>query len=114
MKRLIARAISDAGMKGAYVATAPNPVSNAEFMRELRRVLRAPFGLPAASWMVRLGAPLIMRTDPGLAIYGRYCVSRRLREEGFKFLFPDVASALRDLYGSRSLSRAGSEDTRTP
>ena len=32
-------------------------------MRELRRVLRVPFGLPATTWMVRLGAPLIMRTD---------------------------------------------------
>ena len=101
MNRLFARAISDDGMKGAYLATAPKPVSNAEFMRELRRVLRAPLGLPAMSWMVRLGAPLILRTDPDLALYGRYCVSRRLREEGFEFTFPDVASALRDLYGSR-------------
>ena len=40
---------------------------------------------------------LIMRTDPELAIYGRYCVSRCLREEGFDFMFPDVASALRRL-----------------
>ncbi len=100
MSRLMVRAISDQGMKGAYLATAPNPVSNAEFMRELRRALRAPFGLPAASWMVRLGAPLIMRTDPDLALYGRYCVSCRLREEGFDFIFPDLASALHDLYAS--------------
>jgi hypothetical protein len=100
MNRLFARAITDAGMSGAYLATAPHPVSQAEFMRELRRVLRAPFGLPAASWMVRLGAPLLMRTDPELALYGRYCVSRRLREEGFEFAFPDVASALDNLYAS--------------
>jgi NAD dependent epimerase/dehydratase family enzyme len=99
MNRIFARALSDDGMKGAYLATAPNPVSNAEFMRELRRALRVPFGLPTTSWMVRLGAPLIMRTDPELALYGRYCVSRRLREEGFDSAFPDVQSALRDLYG---------------
>jgi len=86
-------------MNGAYLATAPNPVSNAEFMRELRRAHRVPFGLPAMSWMVRLAAPLILHTDPDLALYGRYCVSRRLREEGFDFLFPDVVSALRDLCG---------------
>jgi NAD dependent epimerase/dehydratase family enzyme len=48
--------------------------------------------------MVRIAAPLILRTDPELALYGRYCVSRRLREEGFDFRFPDVRSALRDLY----------------
>jgi uncharacterized protein len=100
MNRLLVRAISDHSMEGAYLATSPNPVSNAEFMRELRRVLRMPFALPAASWMVRLGAPLMMRTDPELAIYGRYCVSRRLREEGFEFDFPHLASAMRDLYAS--------------
>jgi hypothetical protein len=98
MNRVFSWTIADDGVTGAYLATAPNPVSNAEFMRELRRALRAPFGLPAKSWMVRLAAPLLLRTDPDLALYGRYCVSRRLREEGFEFLFPDLASALRDLH----------------
>ena len=98
MKRLFARALTDGSMTGAYVATAPNPVSNAEFMRELRRALRVPIGLPAYGWMVRIGAPLLLRTDPELALYGRYCISRRLREEGFEFVFPDVAAALQDLY----------------
>lgn len=98
MNRLLARAIADDGMTGAYIATAPQPVSNARFMRELRRALGVPFGLPAASWMVRLGAPLIMRSDPELALCGRYCISRRLREERFDFQFPDLPAALRDLY----------------
>ncbi len=98
MNELFARAIWCDEMNGAYLATAPKPVSNAEFMRQLRRALRMPFGLPTASWMVRIGAPLIMRTDPELALYGRYCISRRLRDEGFDFRFPDLASALQDLY----------------
>jgi uncharacterized protein (TIGR01777 family) len=100
MNRLFERAMVDEHMSGAYLATAPNPVSNVEFMRELRRAVGAPFGLPAARWMVRLGAPLLLRTDPDLALYGRYCISRRLREEGFEFQFPALAPALRDLYRS--------------
>ncbi len=100
MNRLFARAIADDDMNGSYLATAPNPVSNSVFMRELRKALGVPFGLPAATWMVRLAAPLILRTDPDLALYGRYCVSRRLRDEGFEFVFPDLGSALRDLYKS--------------
>lgn len=100
MNRLFAQAVSDDSMRGVYIATAPNPVSNAEFMREMRKALGAPIGLPAASWMVRLAAPLVLRSDPDLAIYGRYCVSRRLREAGFQFLFPDVRSALQNLYNS--------------
>lgn len=98
MNRLFIRALTDEEMEGAYIATAPNPVSNREFMRELRQALKAPIGLPAMGWMVRIGAPLVMKTDPELALYGRYCVSRRLREEGFSFEFPDLPSALRNLY----------------
>ena len=100
MNRLFERAISDDSMRGTYIATAPNPVSNAEFMREMRNAMRAPIGLPAASWMVRLAAPLVLRSDPDLALLGRYCVSRRLKELGFEFLFADVRSALQDLYKS--------------
>ncbi len=101
MNRLFAWALANDQVQGAYLATAPHPVSNSEFMRELRRVLGKPFGLPTPAWMVRLAAPLIMGSDPDLALYGRYCVSRRLREEGFEFIFPDLASALEDLYGVR-------------
>jgi uncharacterized protein (TIGR01777 family) len=109
LNRLMGRAIADERMRGAYLATAPHPVSNAEFMRALRASLGIPFGLPAAEWMVRLAAPLFMDTDPELAIYGRYCVSRRLREEGFEFRFPDLASAFRELHG-----RSGTVTTGAP
>lgn len=97
MNRLMVRSIADASLQGTYLATAPKPVSNADFMRALRRALQMPIGLPAASWMVRIGAPLLMRTDPELALYGRYCVSKRLPREGFEFQFPDLQSALTDL-----------------
>jgi uncharacterized protein (TIGR01777 family) len=97
MNRLFERAISDERMKGAYIATAPNPVPNVAFMRALRRALRMPVGLPAAAWMVRLGAP-VLGTDPELALFGRYCISRRLGEEGFVFDFPEIEAAFRDLF----------------
>src|SRR5262245_40421330 len=100
MNRLFTRAIDDERMSGAYVATAPNPVSNAEVMRGLRRALGMPIGLPTMSWMVRVAAPLL-RTDPELVLCGRYCVSRRLREERFDFQFPDVRAALSHLYAAQ-------------
>ncbi len=99
MDRLFMRAIENESMRGVYVATAPKPVSNAEFMRTLRRAVGMPVGLPAMGWMVRLGAPLLLRTDPELALYGRYCVSKRLEAEGFEFVYPDLESALGAIYG---------------
>jgi uncharacterized protein (TIGR01777 family) len=97
MNRLFERGLTDAGMQGAYIATAPNPVSQQQFMRTLRRIMKMPIGLPAFEWMVRIGAPLLMRTDPELALYGRYVVSRRLKDEGFAFQFPELENALIDL-----------------
>ncbi len=99
MNRLFERAIADESMQGAYIATAPNPVPNAEFMRTLRRTLRVPIGLPAPTPLVRIGAPLVLRTDPELALYGRFCVSKRLREEGFEFEHATLESALREILG---------------
>lgn len=97
MNRLFARALADPNMQGIYIATAPNPVSQRVFMRELRQAMGMPIGLPALEWMVRIGAPLLLRTDPELALYGRYLVSRRLREMGFDFRFPELRAALADL-----------------
>lgn len=97
MNRLFERALNDVSMIGAYVASSPNPVSQQEFMRTLRRAVRMPIGLPAFTWMVRIGAPLLMRTDPELALYGRYVISKRLKEEGFQFSFPNLSDALSDL-----------------
>ncbi len=101
MNRLFERALSDPSMQGPYIASSPNPVPQVEFMAELRRVLRVPIGLPAFAWMVRLGAPLLLRTDPELALYGRFVVSRRLAEEGFEFRFPGLREALAEVLTER-------------
>jgi hypothetical protein len=97
MNRIFERALDDDQMNGTYIATAPNPISQREFMRELRKGMKMPIGLPAFEWMVRVGAPLLMRTDPELALYGRYVVSRRLKDEGFEFRFGRLGEALADL-----------------
>jgi hypothetical protein len=60
-----------------------------------------PIGLPAPAWMIRLAAPLVMRTDPELAIYGRYCIPKRLLDEGFAFQYPDLDKALDELCSER-------------
>jgi len=97
MNRLFERALNDDTMQDVYIASSPNPVSQLEFMRELRRAVGMPLGLPAFEWMVRLGAPLLLRTDPELALYGRYMISKRLEQEGFQFRMPQLRDALSDL-----------------
>ncbi len=97
MNRLFERALNDSGMQGAYIASSPQPVSQQEFMRQLRATMGVKVGLPALAWMARIGAPLLMNTDPELALYGRYVISQRLADEKFEFRFSSLADALRDL-----------------
>jgi NAD dependent epimerase/dehydratase family enzyme len=97
LNRLFERALTDSAMKGAYIASSPNPVSQQVFMRALRRAMGIPIGLPASPWMVRLGARWLMRTDPELALFGRYVFPKRLLEEGFEFQFAQLSDALADL-----------------
>jgi len=106
LNHLFERALTSDRMEGAYIASSPNPVSQRGFMKTLRRVVGVPIGLPAFSWMVRIGAPLFMRTDPELALYGRYVVSKRLQQERFEFQFPYLADALSDLLKAPGNERA--------
>jgi uncharacterized protein (TIGR01777 family) len=97
MNRMFERAIFDSSMQGIYIASSPNPESQKEFMRKLRRSMRIPIGLPATELMVRIGAHWLLRTDPELALYGRYVMPKRLTEEGFEFEYPNLCDALAEL-----------------
>jgi NAD dependent epimerase/dehydratase family enzyme len=99
LNAIFLRAITDSTMQGAYIASSPNPVSQSEFMATLRRAMGMPIGLPASAWMVRFGARWILRTDPELALYGRYVMPKRLIDDGFEFRFPRLGDAIKDLLG---------------
>jgi len=99
MNEIIHQAILREEWKGAYIASAPHPVSNRDFMRALRKQVKMPIGLPAPAWMTRLGAKLVFKTDPELVLLGRYVCSERLEAEGYTFKFPELPEALADLLG---------------
>ena len=94
---LIHQAIVDEGFEETYIASAPNPVSNKEFMKRLRSAMKIPIGISAPECITRFGAHYLFRTDPELALYGRYVKSERLEETNFQFQFPDLLPALKNL-----------------
>ncbi len=97
MNEIIYQSIVNEKYEEMLISSAPNPVSNKEFMKQLRQNLKMPIGLSAPEWITRLGAKLIFRTDPELALYGRYVKSERLERLGFEFKFSELDAALRDL-----------------
>jgi uncharacterized protein (TIGR01777 family) len=82
---------------GVVNIASPNPLPNAEFMRLLRDACGMPFGLPARSWMLEIGAAF-MRTETELVLKSRRVVPARLVEHGFTFAYATWAEAARDLY----------------
>jgi NAD dependent epimerase/dehydratase family enzyme len=82
--------------RGPINISAPNPVANAEMMKILREICGVPLGLPAAKWMLELGA-LVLRTETELIIKSRRVIPGRLLRSGFTFQFPFLRSALMDL-----------------
>jgi uncharacterized protein (TIGR01777 family) len=81
---------------GVFNATGPCPVTNAEFMCELRCALKRPWSPRTPAWLVRLGA-FLLRTEAELALTGRRCIPDRLVEMNFKFIYTNLESALADL-----------------
>ena len=90
-------ALNRPDLSGTYNACAPNPVNNAEFMRELRGVLRRPWCPPAPEFAVKFVAPRLLGVDPSLALQGQRGVPQRLQKAGFSFAYPTLGPALRDL-----------------
>jgi uncharacterized protein (TIGR01777 family) len=95
--RMIAEAIERNDLTGVFNATGPNPATNAEFMRELRRALHRPWSPPVPAWATRIGAHL-MGTEASLALTGRRCRPKRFLENGFRFEFPELRRALANLF----------------
>jgi uncharacterized protein (TIGR01777 family) len=84
-------------LSGVLHVTSPEPVTNRELMAGLRKALKRPWTPPTPAWLVRLGAAVIFRTDPNLALTGRRGVPERLVKAGFAFSHPELKAALRSL-----------------
>lgn len=98
--RIMMVCIDDERMNGRYNATSPEPVSNRIFMQAMRRALNRPWCPPAPAFAVRLGARFVLQTEASLALDSVHCVPRRLQDEGFEFDFPEIDTALTDVFSS--------------
>jgi uncharacterized protein (TIGR01777 family) len=81
---------------GTFNAVAPNPATNAEFMRALRHNFYRPWCPPVPALAIKLISRLI-QTEPALILNGCRCTPRRFLESGFEYQFPDLRGALKDV-----------------
>ena len=94
--RAVYRLLEDDTFSGPVNLAAPAPLPNAEFMHGLRQAWGIGFGLPAARWMLEVGA-VFLRTETELILKSRRVVPGRLLEAGFAFEYATWPEAAREL-----------------
>jgi uncharacterized protein (TIGR01777 family) len=92
---LIRWLLGNQGAQGAYNATAPNPVTNAEFARTLGHALHRPALLPAPGFALRL----LFGEMAELLLTGQRVLPARATAQGFQFRYPELAPAFAAMFG---------------
>ncbi|MBQ0719037.1 MAG: TIGR01777 family oxidoreductase [Gammaproteobacteria bacterium] len=93
---IILHCMGNETVQGAINGTAPNPVSNREFVRTLGRVLGRPTWLPLPAFIVRL---LLGQMGEELLLAGRRIVPRKALDTAYCFQYPHLEPALAQVLG---------------
>lgn len=94
--RAVELIIKNENLTGEINITAPDPVSNNDFMRILRKEMKVPFGLNTAVWQLEI-ASAVMGTETELLLKSRNVYPEILIKNGFSFNYRDVEKAFKDL-----------------
>lgn len=92
------KAITDKSLKGAYNAVSPEHITNKNLMRTLAKVLRKPFffhAVPSFTLKILFGKM------SGILLDGSRVSSDKIISAGYNFEFPDLESALKNLFPKR-------------
>jgi len=89
--RMIRWLLATESAQGAYNATAPAPLTNADFTRLLGAALHRPAILPAPAFSLRL----MLGEMADLLLTGQRVIPVRAQAEGFRFRYSDLPAALR-------------------
>lgn len=92
--RIMAFVMGKEGLSGVVNCTAPNPVTNEELTRTLAHALKRPLIAPSVPGFV---VRMVLGEFGDVLLTGQRVAPRRLLDAGFRFQFPELANALKDL-----------------
>lgn len=87
---------SNKELSGVFNAAAPQPVSNREFMYQLRKIKNQRVAFSSPKWMLEMGA-VFMRTETELILKSRWVLPERLEQEGFQFTYDSLDKAFEQI-----------------
>lgn len=96
VKKILSFVISNDSIEGPINCVAPSPPTNAEFLKELRKSIKAPFGIPQPKLLLKIGGAII-GTESELVLKSRWAIPQKLTDTGFKFDYNTHEEALKDL-----------------
>ncbi len=77
-------------LRGAFNATAPNPVTMKEFAKALGRALHRPVIFPVPGVVLKI----LLGEMAGMLLTGQRVIPKRALEAGFSFKYPELGPAL--------------------
>ena len=92
---IYAHALENESIIGAYNAVAPEHITNRELTRKLAKKLGKPLWIPN---IPSFGMKLLFGEMAAMLLKGSRISSEKIRNSGFSFQFPDIDSALQELY----------------
>ena len=93
--RIVRWAIDEPRISGPLNVTAPAPATNRELADALGRALGRPTLAPAPAFALRL---LLGEMADALILSGQRVLPAKATQAGFQFRYPDIDSALRQIY----------------
>ncbi len=95
MTGLLLLALDHPEARGPLNGTAPNPVTNREFTRELGQALHRPSFFPTPGFLLRLAVGEVAQ----VIVTGQRVLPRRALALGYNFKYPTLEPALKQLFG---------------
>jgi len=83
-------------VNGVINSCAPEMITNAEFTKALARTLNRPAILTVPEWVLKIA----LGERSSLLLEGKKIYPKRTLETGFKFKFPTIDGALKDILGT--------------
>jgi uncharacterized protein len=90
---LILQALTKSEIEGVYNATAPNPVRMAELSQTMGQVMNRPSWLPVPGFALEA----LLGDGAIVVLEGQQVLPKRTLEAGFRYQYPNLPSALKDI-----------------
>lgn len=83
-------------LEGKINIVSPKPIKNKDFMNELQKAIKIPFGLPTPKPILKLGAKII-GTESELVLKSRNVIPEILLQNGFEYEYPEIEKTFKNL-----------------